>query len=253
MVDALRLSFGTFTGIKVPTPRRIDSQVMKFALFFSFLPALVVSGLAWAGGYLAFRFTHASLVAAALVIGAEIFLTSGLHIDGLLDTADAGAVLNKSGRDRALEVMKVGNSGPAAFATGLLVLLLQAAALAVAFTRHQSVGWIISALIGRFAVVMACRTGSKSARPDGLGNQFIGSVGFVWLILCAFINFAIVGILGVGRRPWLLLVAVVLSLAFGEVLRQRTQRQYGGLTGDTLGSILEKVRTLSLLFLIIDI
>ena len=253
MVDALRLSFGTFTGIKVPAPNRIDSQVMKFALFFSFLPALAVSGLAWIGGYLAFRFMHAPLVASALVIGVEYFLTSGLHIDGLLDTADAGAVLKKSGRDRALEVMKVGNSGPAAFATGLLVLLLQAAALAVAFTRHDSVVWIISALLGRLAVVMACRTGSKSARPDGLGNPFIGSVDVVWLILSAIINFAIVGILRVGVRPWLVLVAVVLAIAFGEVLKHSAQRKYGGLTGDILGSILEKVRTLSLLILIIDI
>jgi len=253
VVDALRLSFGTFTGIKVATPSRIDSQVMKFALFFSFLPTLAVSGLAWLGGYLAFRFMHASLAAAALVIGAEYLLTSGLHIDGLLDAADAGAALKKSGRERALEVMKVGNSGPAALATGLLVLLLQAAALSVAFTRHQSVVWIISALLGRFAVVMACRTGSKSARPDGLGNPFIGSVDFLWLILSAVINFAIVGILGVGTRLWLILVAIVLAIAFGEVLKNRATREYGGLTGDILGSILEKVRTLSLLVLIIHI
>ena len=253
MVDALRLSFGTFTSIKVQAPRRVDTQVMKMALALSFLPALVVSGAAWLSGWLVFRLTHASLVAAIIVIGAEILLTSGLHIDGLLDTADGVAVLGKGGRDRALEVMKTGNSGPAAFGTGLVVLLLQAAALSAAFARHVSVSWIISALLARFAVVIACRTGTKSARPDGLGNPFIGSVDFLWLAFSVTINVAIVGVLGVGRRAWLLFVIVVVAMAFGEVLKRRAERQFGGLTGDILGSILEKVRTLSLLILLIDI
>lgn len=253
VVDALRLSFGTFTGIKVPAPRRVNAQVIKIALVLSFLPAFVVSGAAWLSGWLIFRLTHASLVAAIVVIGAEILLTSGLHIDGLLDTADGVGALAKSGRDRALEVMKVGNSGPAAFATGFVVLLLQVAVLSVAFARHVSVSWIISALLARFAVVIVCRRGAKSARPDGLGNPFIGSVDFSWLMMSAAINFVMIVFLGVGSRSWLVLVALVVSIIFGEVLKHRAETQFGGLTGDVLGSILEKVRTLSLLILIIDI
>jgi adenosylcobinamide-GDP ribazoletransferase len=252
VVDALRLSFGTFTGIKVREPKRVDARVIKIALFLSFLPALVVSGAAWLAGYLAFRFTHAPLVASVIVIGAEILLTAGLHIDGLLDTADGVAVLAKGGRDRALEVMRVGNSGPAAFATGLLALLLQAAVLSTAFARHLSVSWIICAIVARFAVVSSCRTGAKPARPDGLGNPFIGSVDFLWLALSAATNLAIVEVLGVGRRSWLLLATVVVAIVFGELLKRRAEEQFGGLTGDVLGSILEKVRTLSLLMLTLN-
>lgn len=253
VVDAIRLSFGTFTGIKVQAPKRVDTQVIKIALVLSFLPALVVSGTAWLTGYLAFRFTYSSLVAAVIVVGVEILLTSGLHIDGLMDTADGVAVLAKGGRDRALEVMKVGNSGPAAFATGLSVLLLQVAALSTAFARHFSASWIISALLARFAVVISCRVGAKRARPDGLGNPFIGSVDFVWIVFSAAINLAILGLLGDGKRSWLVLVAVVVAVAFGEVLKHRAEKMFGGLTGDILGSILEKVRTLSLLILIFEV
>jgi adenosylcobinamide-GDP ribazoletransferase len=252
-VDAFRLSFGTFTGIKVSAPKRVDKHVIKIALYFSFLPALVVSGTAWFSGYLAFRATQAPVVAAVIVVGAEILLTSGLHIDGLLDTADGVAALAKGGRDRALEVMRIGNSGPAAFATGLLVLLAQVAALSTAFARHLSVSWIICGLLGRFAVVFACRIGAKSARVDGLGNPFIGSVDFLWLTLSAAANLILVAVLAVGQRSWLLLAAFVISLAFGEFLKRRADKQFGGLTGDILGSILEKVRTLSLLILIINV
>jgi adenosylcobinamide-GDP ribazoletransferase len=252
-VDALRLSFGTFTGIRVGAPKRVDEQVFKVALFLSFLPALVVSGAAWFAGYLAFQLTHAAMAAAVIVIGAEILLTAGIHIDGLLDTADGLAVLVKGGRERALEVMRIGNSGPAAFATGLLVLLLQVGVLSTAFARHSSVSWIICALLARFAVVSSCRAGTRSARPDGLGNPFIGSVDLPWLIVSAAINFALVAILGTRRRSWLLLVAVALAIAFGEFLKRRAEKQLGGLSGDVLGSILEKVRTLALLILILDL
>lgn len=251
--DAYRLSFGTFTGIKVKAPKRVDTQVAKTALVVSVLPALVVSGLAWLVGYLAFKLTGAPFVAAVIVIGVEISLTSGLHIDGLLDTADGSATLAKGGRERALEVMKIGNSGPAAFTTGLVVLLLQAGVLSVAFARHSSVSWIIAALLARLGVVISCRTGAKPARQDGLGSPFIGSVSLPWLTLSVAVNLAIAGVLGARIHTWLTLTAFIAAIVFAETLKRRAENQFGGLTGDILGSILEKVRTLSLLILAIKI
>ena len=250
VVDALRLSFGTFTGIKVTAPKRVDVQVIRIALFLSFIPTLVVSVAAWLAGYLAFRLTHAPLVSAVIVVGAEIALTSGFHIDGLMDAADGVAALAKTGRDRALEIMRTGDSGPAAFVTGFLVLSLQVALLSIAFTRHSTVSWIICALLARFSVVSSCRKTTIPARPDGLGNPFIGAINYRWLTLSTATNLMIVGILGAGRFSWLLLVAVLIAIVFGEFLKSRFEKQFGGLTGDMLGSILEKVRTISLLILV---
>lgn len=252
MLDALRLSFGTFTGVKVEAPTKVNAHLMKMSLLLSFLPALMVSGTAWAAGYLAFRFTSASLVAAVVVVGAEILLTAGLHIDGLLDTADGAAAFAKNGRERALEIMKTGNSGPTAFATGSVVLLLQIAALSTAIAKDISVSWIICSVLARLAVVTSCRTGAKRARPDGLGNPFIGSVDFLWLIPSVVINFAIVAALGIGQRSALIVTACLVALAFAEILKRSAEKKFGGLTGDVLGSILEKVRTASLLVLIVS-
>lgn len=251
MIDSLRLSFGTFSSIKVGAPKRVDSRIAGMALSVSILPAIVVSGAAWLSGYLIFRFTHASIVAAVVVTGVEIFLTSCLHIDGLLDTADGVAALSKGGRDRALEVMKVGNSGPAALATGLLVLLLQVAALSVAISRNFSISWVVSALVARLAIVISCRTGALSARPDGLGNPFIGSVGNLALSIAIVVNAATFLALAAGGHLKIVTIAVIAAIVFGEFLKKRAEKQFGGLTGDILGSILEKVRTLALLVLIL--
>ena len=66
--------------------------------------------------------------AASLTVVLWAFLTRGLHLDGLADTADGLAA--SYDRQRALDVMRRGDTGPAGAATLVLVLLLQAAALA---------------------------------------------------------------------------------------------------------------------------
>lgn len=253
VLNALRLSFGTFTGIRVKAPVLVNRDLMGKALTLSFLPALLVSGGAWSAGYLAFRSTQSSLVAAVIVVGVEIMLTAGLHIDGLLDSADGMAAFSKSGRERALEIMKVGNSGPSAFATGFITLFLQVAALSMAIANGLSVNWIICGLMARLVVVLSCRVGAKPARPDGLGNPFIGSIGLLSLIGSVASYLVIIFILGVGQQYSRIVVAVLVSLIYGEVLKRVAEKRFGGLTGDFLGSFLEKTRTISLLILILSV
>jgi len=251
--DALRLSWGTFSNVKVKPPIRVDAKVTRLALTLSFIPALFVATVAWVCGFLAYRVTHASLVAATIVVGVEITLTAGMHIDGLMDTADGGAVLVKAGRERALEVMRLGGSGPAGIMTLLIAVILQVTALASAFTAHRSEIWIMAALLGRLAIVLSCRRGARSARPDGLGNPFIGTVNLASLVTSLVIYLAVTLVLGIasGTPALSVLVAEVIGLVFGEVLNRRAEKQFGGLTGDVLGSILEKVRTATLLALIV--
>lgn len=251
--DALRLSWGTFSNVKVKPPAKVDAKVTRLALTLSFIPASFVAMVAWLCGFLAYRATHTPLVAATIVVGIEIALTAGIHIDGLMDTADGGAILVKAGRVRALEVMKSGSSGPAGIVTLLIAIILQVTALATAFTGHRSGIWIIAALLGRLAIVLSCRRGAKSARPDGLGNPFIGVLSPALLATTTVIYVAVMLALGIstGTPALNLFIAGAIGLGFGELLRHRSDKQFGGLTGDVLGSILEKARTAALLVLII--
>ncbi len=251
--DALRLSWGTFSNIRVKPPAQVDAKVTRLALTLSFIPASFVAATAWLCGFLVYRVTHVPLVAATIVVGIEIALTAGIHIDGLMDTADGSAVLVKAGRERALEVMRSGSSGPAGITTVLIAIILQVTALAAAFTAHRSGIWIIAALLGRLAIMLSCRRGMKSARPDGLGNPFIGVLSPALLTTATVIYVAVILVLGIstGISAFSALAAVVIGLGFGELLRRRSDKQFGGLTGDVLGSILEKVRTAALLVLTI--
>src|SRR5699024_4511702 len=99
-------------------------------------------------------------------------LTTGnraMHMDGLADTVDG--LTASYGRERALEVMRASDVGPAGVVALVLVLLTQATALAAVAVRPY--GWLLVGLSvcgSRAALSISCRRGVPSARPDGLGN-----------------------------------------------------------------------------------
>src|SRR5690606_36062887 len=98
-----------------------------------------------------------------------------LHWDGLADTADG--LTASYDRTRSLEVMRVGNVGPAGVLAIVLVASLQAAAASALVPREH--GWLALGLlvvVSRSALTLACVRGVPPARPDGLGALHIGAV-----------------------------------------------------------------------------
>ncbi|MDP9418904.1 MAG: adenosylcobinamide-GDP ribazoletransferase, partial [Actinomycetota bacterium] len=111
------------------------------------------------------------LVAAALVVAADLALTGLLHLDGLADTAD-GLLAHALDPARRLEIMAEPAIG--AFGAGVTVvaLLLRTAALAV----MPPAPLLMTALwsLSRTAMaVAACAL--PYARPGGLASSFLGA------------------------------------------------------------------------------
>ncbi len=110
----------------------------------------------------------------ALVVTA--LLSRALHLDGLADLADGLT----SGHDpaRSLEVMRRGDTGPAGAAALVLVLLLDAACLAVLLGSAAGTALAVVALVAsRLACAVCARDGIPPARPEGLGQGVAGTVG----------------------------------------------------------------------------
>lgn len=126
--DGLRLAIGTFTAIRVPAPTLIDRRTARLAMVTAPLACLPM-GIAAVGVGLGGRWAGLPmLVTAALTVGLVALSSRGLHLDGLADTADGLAA--SYDRDRAMEVMRRGNTGPMGASTLVLVLLIQVAATA---------------------------------------------------------------------------------------------------------------------------
>lgn len=255
MPESLRMALGTLTRIPVPAPRRIDAKVAGRAMlllpFVGLLLALVV-GIA---AQVLVNVTPAGgLLGAALAVAALAWLTRGLHLDGLADTADALGS-GRSAQD-ALAIARRSDIGPFGVVTVLLVVLIQVLALADLLDRGAGGGSLVVAVVtGRLAITLACMRGVPPARSDGLGATVAGSVprasafalGLLWLAFAAWSVGAAHGLASGAATA----AAVIGGLVAAGVLVRSAVRRLGGVTGDVLGAATEVATTAALVILVV--
>lgn len=245
----MRLALGTLTRIPVRPPGRVDAAVAGAAmrrapLIGALLAAIPITALAlldWsmpaAGSPLR------SMLLAAMCIAALAWLTRGIHLDGLADTADALA--SGAPAERALQIARQSDIGPFGVMTLVLVLLLQACGLAVAIDAGHAELALAAAVIGsRLTLVWACTPLLPAARPDGLGAMVAGTTRLrdgILLSLAITAAGGVVGWLVVGSAVGAVLMpaGILAALLAGAIVLRTARRRLGGMTGDVLGACVE--------------
>jgi len=217
-------------------PRRGDlgRAVVWFPLV-GLLIGLLAAGVDWCG-----RALWDSHIAAALVIGATLLLTGGLHLDGLMDTADA--FFSHRDREGMLQVMRDSRAGALGVAAGLSVIVAKFAAYGhLEGVEHWRV-IAVTPLIGRLGLVVGMAL-FPYARETGMGARFAAETKLWHSIGAATI--AVATALALMRWGGLALagMAILLALLSGAY----ASRRLGGLTGDVYGAINELVELLALL------
>ena len=240
MGDGLKLAFGTLTAIPVPAPTHVDRRVAGRAMALAPLTQLPLVSALLLWGWVVREARVPPLVAAALALVAITLATRGMHLDGLADTADG---LSASyDRDTALDVMRRGNIGPSGVAAVVLVLLVDAGALACLLTTGPGVVLAaVSVIASRQMLAWACSTPVPSARQEGLGATVAGTVkratagvGFVLLLaVCALVS------QWSGAHWWTGPVAIGCAALGGVLVIGRATSRFGGITGDVLGAVIE--------------
>jgi adenosylcobinamide-GDP ribazoletransferase len=240
--DGVRLALGTLTAVPVAPPSRVDRAVAGVAMSVSavvgLVPAAVVGLVVAAGAAL----DAPGLLVAVLAVGACALATRGLHLDGLADTADGLA--SGYDRERALRVMRSGDVGPLGAATLVLVLVGQVAALSALVPLAA---WSAAALattavmMSRSMLSIACATGVRAARPDGLGAAVAGSVRrpVAALVMLAVAAAACLVLAATGGPWWVGVVSVLACAASTAAVVRRSTSRFGGITGDVLGAVVE--------------
>ena len=178
------------------------------------------------------------------IIGIWIAVTGGLHLDGVMDTADGLAV---GDRERRLQVMTDSATGAFGAMAAIVLLLLKVAAL----TDIENYRWLVlmaAAGWGRWGQVVAIAiypylkaTGKGAFHKESirLPQDILGG----WILL-----------LGISGLPLLLdpadrsiaLVMVVGGSAIALFTGAWFNRQLGGHTGDTYGAVVEWTEALFL-------
>lgn len=185
-----------------------------------------------------------SLVLAALLVIAQILLTGGLHLDGLMDSCDG--LFSGRSRDQKLEIMRDSRVGSFGVLGGICVLLLKFACFTT-LTGHQLwLACMITLPCARWCMVLALFF-FPNARPAGLGFAVRQDVTRERLLIAAMIALVVAIVAGhvVGILVWV--VTTIAAFALGRWITS----VLGGLTGDNYGAIEEVMECLALLLLII--
>jgi adenosylcobinamide-GDP ribazoletransferase len=195
--------------------------------WFPLAGALIGAGVggAW---WLADR-AFTPVVAAALVIVADLALTGMLHVDGLADSAD-GLLPHLPGKARRLEVMATPDVGAFGVTVVVAVLLLRFAALA---SQPVSVLLLAGLWCGsRTVMAVGARVLPYARGEHGLASAF-GEGDWRPVGLYGLVAAVSLGALADGRRTE---IAVGASILASVLVLLLAKRRLGGYTGDVLGA-----------------
>ncbi|MBL1210311.1 adenosylcobinamide-GDP ribazoletransferase [Geminocystis sp. GBBB08] len=178
-----------------------------------------------------------SLTKAVLIVSLWILITGGLHLDGVMDTADGLAVQNP---EKKLEVMRDSQTGAFGVMAGIVVITLKIASVSE-ITENLWFNLILVSSWGRWGQLIAIalylylrEKGKGAFLKENLHlpiDVIISSLFIIPLVITQYFwlnqSFTIITLT--------LLISITIPLLTGWWFKQ----QLGGHTGDTYGATVE--------------
>jgi adenosylcobinamide-GDP ribazoletransferase len=228
-----------YTIIPLPVHWKLDFlRVARWASWIGLLLGLVLSLADW----LLQQLGIGVFTGSAIVVALWLWLTGGLHFDGLIDTADGLAVLES---ERRLDVMQDSRVGAFGVMAAVVVLLLKTVALSEIPGDRC---WVLigSAVWGRWGQIMAIAL-YPYLKPTGKGAFHREYFQFPQDLIISAI--AVIGVSCFSFPHWQLIlqffvIGIAIALSTGFYFYHR----FGGHTGDTYGAVVEWTEALFLIF-----
>lgn len=186
------------------------------------------------------------LISAFILAFAWLLLTGGIHLDGLMDTADG--IFCHQNKERMLEVMRDSRVGNFGAVSGLAIILAKLIALAsmpqslVLLSLFLVPGW------SRYAE-LCCIVEYPYARPEGMGKAFKDSSSKKDLWTGSIAPLAATIAAAFFCNPGILVLIPLAVLSSGFIISRQLNKKLGGQTGDTYGACVEFSEAAALIFL----
>ncbi|CCO07972.1 adenosylcobinamide-GDP ribazoletransferase [Desulforamulus hydrothermalis] len=242
MLTGFRLAVSFLTIIPLYKKMAKNQELARSVSYYPLVGLLL--GAAAAGLCVLLQRLGLTLGADALALAALIFLTGGLHLDGLMDTADG--LLSGRDRSKKLEIMKdsrVGAMGVIAFGT---MLLLKLSFLYELNSSLKITALLLAPAAGRWAMVYSIVRHPYARASGGLGAVLQGA-GYAQLALASMF-FAAAAFWLAGWPGVLITVTAALTAGVCTAL---IVKSLGGMTGDTYGATGEMVETWTFLIILL--
>ncbi|RZG88634.1 adenosylcobinamide-GDP ribazoletransferase [Acinetobacter sp. WCHAc060033] len=221
----------------MPSPQ----QNAQSLLFYPII-GLLIGQILFATAY--FLNTLPIILLSTLILVLWIWLTGGLHLDGLADTADAW-VGGFGDKERTLSIMKDPACGPIGVLSLIILCLIKWSALYVLLEKKLYLALILFPILGRLAPLFLFLT-TEYVRAKGLGSSIAQYIPKTW----AMIVFALT-LLATGYFVWIGLATAIIFILTLIYLRHKFVQRIDGITGDTVGASIEIVEAVSLLSFVV--
>ncbi len=229
----LALTF--LTRLYIPNRYKVDENDFAGSIWFYPIIGLIIGGILSAVHWGFLSLTKETDVLALVLVISYIFLSGGLHLDGLADSFDGLF----SGRDkvRIFEIMQDSRIG----SFGVIGLILYFITLIILF---QHVNWIyilLFPLVGRCSILLAAGV-SSYAKEKGMGKIIVDAAGVKHVIYSIVLSFAIGAALDIKS-----LIPISITYALVFLMTKVISKKLSGITGDIMGMTVEVSQCLFLL------
>lgn len=182
---------------------------------------------------------------ASIILTLWIWLTGGLHLDGLADTADAW-VGGFGDKQRTLQIMKDPSCGPIGVLSLVIICLLKFVLIYALIEQHQTLFLILVPIVGRVVPSILFLTTSY-VREKGLGLSLTDHLPKIasWIIT----GFVLLLPLYWELQGFITIIGFLSNLVY---LRHLFIKRIGGITGDTVGAAIEISETVLLFTFVVS-
>ena len=190
-----------------------------------------------------------------VVILTDLITTGALHLDGLADTFDG--IFSYRSKHKMLEIMKdsrLGSNGALALILYFLLKFILLFSLTIESREGAIYAIMTYPVVSRFCSVVSCAS-SPYARGSGMGKTFVDNtktcglivatvitllytIGMIFMPFVLFTNY-LLPIQIIMKSILIIVIIVALSALFAYAFSKLIERKIGGITGDTLGALLE--------------
>ncbi|WP_308639332.1 adenosylcobinamide-GDP ribazoletransferase [Paenibacillus silvisoli] len=259
-LQAAGAAFQLLTRFPVPVVIPFTPEMLARSVVYFPLVGAVIGGIVGGAGWL-LDGPVPPMPAAVILLFLWLALSGGLHMDGLMDTADG--VLSYRSRERMLEIMKDSRVGAMGVLAAVLVLFFKFSVLFALMDTEKTLDWRFAMPVTMLAFawsrlwIVIAMNGWPLARPDeGMASLFkaVSIRHAAWaiglqLLLIAAVLLAVSGL--ADEAGLLLLTQAGITIAAGSLLAVWLTRKLGGLTGDTYGAMTELIESILLFSLML--
>ncbi len=220
----------------IPLPNHWPKNFQSIARWSPII-GLTIGGILGIGDTLLDWMGFPLTVRSALMIGLGIYLTGGLHLDGVMDSADGLAVTDA---EKRLKVMQDSVTGAFGVMAGIIVIFLKIIALTAIFDHR---GWSLMVAYGwgRWGQVNAIAF-YPYLKPTGKGafhKQYLRvPQDLVWGLIPLWGTTGV--FIALNPELWklgLMVTGIGMAIALG--VGAWFNHRFGGHTGDTYGAVVE--------------